>query len=310
MLFFGSGEAVLRLVPALAGTGTIPLFYLLGREFHNRETGLVAATLLAISSFHIYYSQEARPYTVFLFFFSLALIFYLRACRTNSGSAWILFGVFSALSCWAHLFGIVFVVPLFLLPLLVPFFSIKTGIRDLKPVLLAGAIWFLLSLPMLLVMVGAGLENADAAGTWGYQGIAVITSTVQEEFGQYNVGIIIMCILFLTGLVWILHNDWKRFMFIVCCPRPPSGYHGRSFLKNGNCAPVSDRTPPLFFPWHCVSDRLIALPDFHGQVFLCCNLPVGSPQYPVPEPVLLRRFKIWPGLEGSFPGIAQPDRNW
>ncbi len=223
MLYFGSGEAVLRLVPALAGTATIPVFYLLGREFHNRETGLVAAALLTISSFHIYYSQEARPYTLFLFFFSLALVFYLRACRTNSCSAWILFGVFSALSCWAHLFGIVFVVPLFLLPFLIPSFSIQAGIRDLKPVLLAGAVWLLLSLPMLLVMVGAGLENADAAGTWGYHGIAVITSTIREEFGQYNVGIIIMCILFLTGLVWILYHDWKKFMFIVVAVVLPLG---------------------------------------------------------------------------------------
>ena len=223
MLFFGSGEAVLRLFPALAGTATIPVFYLLGREFHNRETGLVAAALLTISSFHIYYSQEARPYTLFLFFFSLALVFYLRACRTNSCSAWILFGVFSALSCWAHLFGIVFVVPLFLLPLLVPFISVKTGIRDLKPVILAGATWFLLSLPMLLAMVWAGLENADAAGTWGYQGIAVITSTCKEAFGQYYMGVIIMGILFLMGLVWILHNDWKRFMFIVVALVIPLG---------------------------------------------------------------------------------------
>ena len=96
MLYFGSGEAVLRLIPALAVTGTIPLFYLLGREFYNRETGLVAAALLTVSSFHSYYSQEARPYTLFLYCFSLALIFYLRTCKTNSGSIWMLFGIFSA----------------------------------------------------------------------------------------------------------------------------------------------------------------------------------------------------------------------
>ena len=183
----------------------------------------------------------------------------------------------------------------------------KTGIRDLKPVILAGATWFLLSLPMLLVMVGAGLEKADAAGTWGYQGIAVITSTCQEAFGQFYVGVIILGILFLTGLVWILHKDWKRFMFIVVALVLPLGI---TVVLSSRMAIVPRYLIGLlpFFPWHCVSDRLIALPDFYRQVFLCCNPPAYPPQYPFPEPVLLRRFKIWPGLR-NLPGIAQPDRN-
>ena len=179
MLYFGSSETVLRLVPALSGTCTIPVFYLLGREFHNRETGLVAAALLTVSPFHIYYSQEARSFTLFLFCFSLALLFYLRACKTNSISNWVLFGVFSVLSCWAHLFGFVFVLPLFLHSFLVKFFTGKTGIRDLKPVILAGAIWLLLSLPMLLSTIHAGHIKANEVGSYGYQGIVVITTAIR-----------------------------------------------------------------------------------------------------------------------------------
>lgn len=215
MLYFGSGEAVLRLIPALLGVCTIPVFYLLGREFHNRETGLVAAALLTVSPFHIYYSQEARSFTLFLFCFSLALLFYLRACKTNSISNWVLFGVFSVLSCWVHLFGFVFVFPLFLFAILVKFLAGKTGIRDLKPVIMAGAIWFLFSLPVLLVTVQAGHIKANEVGSYGYQGIAVITTTIWEEFGGYTVGIIILCFLFMAGLVRILRNDRKRFLFIA-----------------------------------------------------------------------------------------------
>jgi len=215
VLYFGSGEAVLRLVPALLGTCTIPLFYLLGREFHNRETGLVAAVLLTVSSFHIHYSQEARPYTLFLFWFSLALIFYLRACKTNSTTTWVLCGVFSALSCWAHLFGFVFVFPLFLLAILVKFFSGKTGIRNLKAVTLAGAIWILLSLPMILRIIYAGLSKTGSAESWGYRGIEVITSMIQDVLGGNIAGIIILCFLFIAGLVRILRNDRKRFLFLA-----------------------------------------------------------------------------------------------
>jgi uncharacterized membrane protein len=215
MLYFGSGEAVLRLVPALAGTCSISVLYYLGREFHNRTTGLVAAALLTVSTFHIYYSQEARPYTLFLFCFLLALFFYLRAGKTNSCRTWVLFGVFSALSCWMHLFGFVFIVPLFLFAFLEKFFLVKTGTDDSKPVILAGAIWLLLSLPMLLVSVQAGFLKADVAGSWGYQGIALIIITIQEAFGRYDSGSIILCFLFLVGIVRLLCNDRKKFLFMA-----------------------------------------------------------------------------------------------
>ena len=215
MLYFGSGEAVLRLVPALAGTCSIPVFYYLGTEFHNRTTGLAAAALLTVSTFHIYYSQEARPYTLFLFCFLLALYFYLRAGKTNSCQTWVLFGVFSALSCWTHLFGFVFIFPLFLFAFLEKFFLAKTGTDDSKPVILAGAIWILFSLPMLLVTVQAGFLKADVAGSWGYQGIALIINTIQEEFGRYDIGSIILCFLFLVGIVRLLCNDRKQFLFMA-----------------------------------------------------------------------------------------------
>jgi uncharacterized membrane protein len=215
MLYFGSGETILRLVPALFGTITIPLFYLLGKEFHNRETGLVAAVLLTVSSFHIYYSQEARPYTLFLFCFSLALIFYLRACKTGSSHTWVLFGFFSALSCWSHLFGFIFIFPLFLHAILVKFFTGKTGFSDLKPVILAGATWILFSLPMILRTIRAGISKIDKAETWGYQGIDVITTTIRAEFGGNTTGIIILCALFIIGLILILRKDRQQFLLIA-----------------------------------------------------------------------------------------------
>lgn len=215
MLLFGSGEALLRLVPALAGTCTIPVFYLLGRNFHNRTTGLVAAVLLTVSPFHISYSQEARPYTVFLFVFSLALLIYLHARTSGSASTWLLFGVFSGLACWMHLFGFIFVFPLFLLSLLDNESTGRTGTRDLRPVLLAGGTWVLLSLPMLLVMIRAGLRKTGAAELWGLRGIDLITSTLWMEFGRYPAGICILCILFVLGLVRMYQDDKRRALGIA-----------------------------------------------------------------------------------------------
>jgi mannosyltransferase len=57
-------EWVLRLPSALLGTANIAAIYWLGTLIGGRIVGLVAATLLATSGFHIHYSQEARMYSL------------------------------------------------------------------------------------------------------------------------------------------------------------------------------------------------------------------------------------------------------
>jgi uncharacterized membrane protein len=58
----GPSALSVRLLSVLIGVGTIPLLYFAGRRLWGRGGGLLAALLLAISPFHIYYSQEVRMY--------------------------------------------------------------------------------------------------------------------------------------------------------------------------------------------------------------------------------------------------------
>ncbi|MDD1674102.1 MAG: glycosyltransferase family 39 protein, partial [Methanomicrobiales archaeon] len=53
MLVFGQSEFVLRFLPAVLGTLTIPVFYLVGKEWFDRNAGLISAALLAFSPFHL-----------------------------------------------------------------------------------------------------------------------------------------------------------------------------------------------------------------------------------------------------------------
>jgi 4-amino-4-deoxy-L-arabinose transferase-like glycosyltransferase len=57
-----SASTMVRLLSVLAGTATVALIYLTGRELLGERGGLLAALLLAISPFHVYYSQEVRMY--------------------------------------------------------------------------------------------------------------------------------------------------------------------------------------------------------------------------------------------------------
>ena len=77
-------EFLARLLPALAGVASVPVLYVIGRGFCSRRTGLIAAGLLAISCYHIYYSQYARYYTLLMLFSMLAMCFAFLGIERNS----------------------------------------------------------------------------------------------------------------------------------------------------------------------------------------------------------------------------------
>ena len=109
MLIFGNSEVVLRFIPALLGVLTIPLIYLVGKEFMDRNTGIIAAAAFAFSPFLIFYSQEARAYSMMLFFVTFSMVFYFRALKSNDLTNWALFGILSALAFWSHFYALVII---------------------------------------------------------------------------------------------------------------------------------------------------------------------------------------------------------
>lgn len=68
ILGFGENPWTTRLPAAVFGAATVPLLYLLVRRFAGRGEALLASGLLAISYHHIFFSQNARGYTVMIFF--------------------------------------------------------------------------------------------------------------------------------------------------------------------------------------------------------------------------------------------------
>jgi 4-amino-4-deoxy-L-arabinose transferase-like glycosyltransferase len=61
---FGLSWFSLRLFSAVLGVATIPLIFEAGRRWAGPATGLGAAVALTLSPFHVFYSQEARNYTL------------------------------------------------------------------------------------------------------------------------------------------------------------------------------------------------------------------------------------------------------
>ncbi len=60
----GDAEWVLRLPAAVFGIALVPMLYLLGARVGGRTAGLLGALLIALSGFHVYFSVEARTYSL------------------------------------------------------------------------------------------------------------------------------------------------------------------------------------------------------------------------------------------------------
>ena len=65
---FGLGEVGLRSLSAVFGTLAVPVSYAAGAALCSRRVGVVAAALVAVSPFLVWYSQEARSYSLLVRF--------------------------------------------------------------------------------------------------------------------------------------------------------------------------------------------------------------------------------------------------
>jgi 4-amino-4-deoxy-L-arabinose transferase-like glycosyltransferase len=73
----GVNEWSARLVPVLVGILTIPILYLIVKRMVGARTAILSALLLTVAPWHIYWSQNARYYTLLLLLYTLSLfIFY------------------------------------------------------------------------------------------------------------------------------------------------------------------------------------------------------------------------------------------
>jgi mannosyltransferase len=89
-LKLGAAPALIRLLSALVGIGSIFVLYLIGKKLFNETIGLFGILLFSLSSYHIYYAQEACAYAFQLFMILLMVYFFLQAVDKQTWSSWLL----------------------------------------------------------------------------------------------------------------------------------------------------------------------------------------------------------------------------
>lgn len=166
ILLFGSSEAVVRIPSVILGTLTVYITYLIGKKLFEGKTGLIAATLIATSPLHIYYSQEARMYALAAFLASLSAYFFISIIKKDNFYLWVGFVVTTVLMLYTDY------LPYLLLPVYLAYLLTirkklsKSTVRAFIPALI---LIIILLVPWLIIFpkqLGVGLSAAAASPTW------------------------------------------------------------------------------------------------------------------------------------------------
>ncbi|MGL5062103.1 MAG: glycosyltransferase family 39 protein, partial [Microcoleus sp.] len=101
---FGDSVAVTRSMSAVFSLLALPCMYWLCWElFDSSLTAWLAVSLLAVSPFQIVYSQEARPYSLFVLVILLSSAALLRGMRLKTRGSWAIYATTVAVGFYSHL---------------------------------------------------------------------------------------------------------------------------------------------------------------------------------------------------------------
>ena len=116
---FGDTEFALRSLSALLGVGSVITIFFTTLRIYGKNHATWSSLIVAVSSFSIYYSQEARAYSLLIFLASLQLYFFCQAFDEDKKRKFvshvffgivtavgffgsILMGIFSTALCISH----------------------------------------------------------------------------------------------------------------------------------------------------------------------------------------------------------------
>jgi mannosyltransferase len=123
----GINEWSARLAPAVIGILTIPILYFPTRKIFGPRIALISVLLLAVSPWHLFWSQNARFYTSLMLFYTLALFAFHFGLERNKPGYFIAFCVILYLASSERLTA------LFIFPVMAVYIAGLWGFRFERP---------------------------------------------------------------------------------------------------------------------------------------------------------------------------------
>ncbi len=203
---FGDSEASMRTPSAICSILAIWLTYLIGRQLLRHSVALLAAGCMAVSSFQVFYAQQARSYGLMLVFSLASMYFFVRLIRERNPGVVAGYLVCTAATLYAHVYGIFFLMAQCLVVLTLWVRREKTELTIVRGVLIQLALGVLL-IPWLLFALSRAAA-ADAA-FWIEKPTPLF---LLREFRKFTGSRVAMgvAIVFLVFTFVTVMLDWRR----------------------------------------------------------------------------------------------------
>ena len=212
-------DFLLRLISVGFGVATVPLIFYAARYLTGSTSGaLIAALLLAISPFHIYYAQELRPHTLYALLVLAAQIYVYRALEENRIRLWVAAVALSSLSFYAYYFSAFFMVAINLYVL-----ALVAVYRPLLKRWIISQICLGLSLfPVLIMALFVYQVYTNAEEFWFPKpDLQVVGITLKNYFAGYSPRSVVYWPVFLlasaalTAGAWSVRNRPRAAIFLI-----------------------------------------------------------------------------------------------
>ena len=267
--FLGTNEFGLRFTSAITGALVIPLAYLLTRRLLGNYTiSLLTAIVFVISPSCLYYSQEARAFSIVLFLFLCQAHVLLNALESERKIWWLLLSILSAISFAMQFVGFIATFTLYSYAL----FYYREDLRNRRfsrfMIIAVSAILFLiLSLPLMKYAFDSFLAHSSTGPKNLCIGpIYLAVMIYWNLFRSVIFGAIITVLVLLGAKYCYAHNKEAAIFLLFVCIVP--------LTITGMLSYISD-VYPRYILW--------SLPGYY-TLAACCVLKEG------PDPSSIKRY--------------------
>jgi 4-amino-4-deoxy-L-arabinose transferase-like glycosyltransferase len=109
-----------RTLSVLFGVLAVVPVYFVGKFLFSKKVGILAATLLALSSFHVEYSMQARSYSLLVFLVTCSSLVFVRNIQSQAKEHWGWYILSSTAALYTHFFAVLVILAHFVSWLLLP----------------------------------------------------------------------------------------------------------------------------------------------------------------------------------------------
>ena len=178
---FTKPERDLRIIPLIFGILSIPMIYFLAKQF-SPNIAIPCTLSLTFMTYHIYFSQDGRPYSLLMFLGMATIYFFMKYLTTLKKRYLLIVAIFFAILFHISYSSILFMV----LSQILWFYRVREDVQriDLSSFLILNGTTLLLCSPWILFLIS------------NYKGHTIMDPLTIQDIGSFS------------SLMYGVLNDW------------------------------------------------------------------------------------------------------